>query len=136
MTRSMNAGKLLAIGAALVAVLAVSISIWLDPPAENRARRMDGERLRRLNLTRSGIEAYAAKNRALPASLEALDAERNHIQHESWHDPDSGQPFTYEITGEKSYRLCADFDRKADGQPYMSFSRHNAGRDCFEQTIK
>ena len=129
-----NSGKGLAILAALVAVAAVTTSIWLDPPSENRARSLDEKRLQGLNLTENAIFRYYRIHHALPADLTALDSEKNQPIQANWHDPETHQPLEYQIRGEQSYSLCAKFARNSDSQnPEGSFfKKHSAGRDCFE----
>src|SRR5512137_1138191 len=104
-----NSGKILSILAALVAVAAVSTSIWLNPPSENRARALDRERLDGLKLTQNAISRYFDIHHALPADLKALDSEKNQPIQANWHDPETHRPLEYEIIGEQSYRLCANF---------------------------
>jgi hypothetical protein len=134
----MNAGKLLAIGAAITATLAVATSIWLDPPAENRARSLDAERIQRLNRMQSAINSYFSRNDALPPDLDALIADKtgDRLTAGDWRDTKTGRPFDYEIIDETSYRVCAIFDTSENGEGVFSAFRHNAGRDCFERKLK
>lgn len=132
-----NNGKVLAILAALVAVAAVSTSIWLDPPSENRARALDQKRLDGLELTETAISKYFDVHHALPADLRALDSKTNQPIQANWHDPETHQPLEYQIIGEQSYRLCAKFARNSDWQDpeaYL-FKKHSAGRDCFDYSV-
>jgi hypothetical protein len=130
----MSIGGILAAGAAIVAGLAVATSIWLNPPSENRARALDAERTRRLATIENAITGYYQKRQALPKDLETLDAEYSYIARETLHDPGTGQLFEYGVLGEKDYRLCAVFERSADG--ISSYSpKHKAGRDCFERKV-
>ena len=132
-----NSGKVLAILAALVAIAAVTTSIWLNPPSENRARSLDLKRLQGLNLTENAISRYYRIHHALPADLTALDSEKNQPIQANWHDPETQQPLEYEIKGEKSYSLCAKFARNSDSQnpEGFFFKKHSAGRDCFEYNV-
>jgi len=132
----MNAGKLLAIGAAITVTLAVGTSIWLDPPADNRTRAMDDERMRRLALIKTAVDNYFARHQALPRDLEALNAETNELLRASWRDPKTGGPFEYEITAEKNYRLCANFERSSSRRYTYYFPEHKVGRDCLEYNVK
>jgi hypothetical protein len=129
-----SAGKVLSILAALVAVAAVSISIWLNPPSETKARSLDRERLDGLRTTEFAIKRYFHVQHALPANLKVLDSEKNQPIQANWHDPVTDQPIEYEIIGAQSYRLCAKFDRNSDWQSpgEYDFKKHSAGRDCFE----
>jgi hypothetical protein len=132
-----NSGKVLSILAALVAVAAVSASIWLNPPSENRARSLDRERLAGLKLTETAICKYYDIHHSLPADLKALDSEKNQPIQANWHDPETHQPVDYKIVGEQSYSLCARFDRNSDWQnpEDYSFKKHGAGRNCFEYNV-
>ena len=132
----MSIGKVLALGAALVAGFAVATSIWLNPPSANRARAMDSQRLWRLSRIESAINNHYRLRQKLPANLEELTADKSDFTPENLLDPDTGQTFEYEAVGEKDYRLCAIFERSAEGEPQRLYvRRHKAGRDCFEQKV-
>jgi len=132
-----NSGKVLSILAALVAVAAVTTSIWLNSPSENRARSLDQKRLDGLKRTENAINKYYDIHRALPADLKALDSEKTQPIQANWHDPETQQPLEYEIKAEKSYSLCARFARNSDwlNPADYNFKKHNAGRDCFEYNV-
>ena len=137
MSLQANSGKVLAILAALVAVAAVATSIWLDPPSEYRARSLDQKRLQGLKLTEGAVNKYFDIHQALPADLKALDSEKNQAIQACWQDPETHQPLEYQIKGQRSYSLCANFARNSDWQNPQdySFKKHNAGRDCFEYDV-
>src|SRR5580704_19332944 len=97
-----SAGKMLSILTALVAIAAVSTSIWLNPPSETKARSLDRERLDGLRNTAFEIERYFDDQHALPPDLKALDIERNQPIQANWHDPATHQPIEYEIIGSQS----------------------------------
>src|ERR1700689_1195331 len=99
-----SGGKVLSILAALVAVAAVTTSIWLNPPSENRARSLDQKRLQGLKLTEDAIIKYYDIHHALPAGLKALDSEKNQPIQANWNDPETHQPLEYQIIGGQSYR--------------------------------
>jgi len=132
-----NSGKVLSILAALVAVAAVTASIWLNPPSENRARSLDEARLIGLKVTERAISKYYDIHHALPADLKVLDTEKNQPIQASWHDPQTHEPLEYKILGQQSYSLCASFARNSDWQnpEEYNFKKHSAGRDCFEYNV-
>src|SRR5882757_8927059 len=132
-----NSGKVLAILAALVAVAAVVTSIWLNPPSETRARSLDQKRLQGLSITQYAISRYYHVHHALPAKLTALDNETNQAIQANWHDPETHQPVEYEIKGQQSYSLCANFARSSDWQTpdEYGFKKYSAGHDCFEYNV-
>lgn len=137
MTSQASGGKVLSILAAVVAVMAVSISLYLNPPSETRARSLDKERLRGLKVTQDAICKYFDIHHALPPDLRALDSETNQSIRANWSDPETRQPIEYQVTGERSFRLCAKFARNSEWQnpKDYNFKRHNAGRDCFEYNV-
>jgi|ERR1700722_4965829 len=137
MNSQANSGKVLSVLVALVAVAAVSASIWLTPPSENRARAADQARLDGVKITEDAIGKYFEINHALPADLRALDNEKNQPIQANWHDPETHQPLEYQIIGEQTYSLCVKFARDSDWQnpEDYSFRRHSAGRDCFECSV-
>ena len=114
MSSQARGGKVLSIVVTLVAVAAVSISIWLDPPSQTKARSLDRERLNGLRVTENAIWKYFDVHQALPADLKALDIEKNQPMQANWDDPETHQPIEYKITGERSYRLCAQFAYNSD----------------------
>jgi hypothetical protein len=137
-TKKFSIGQILAGVAAVVAVAAVATSIWLNPPSEFRARALDQKRLGNLAQTENAIQTYYTVHHNLPADLKALDSEDNRLAQANWHDPETQQPFEYEITGEKSYRLCAVFSRHSEknDNPYDVLAKqHSAGRDCFQKDV-
>jgi hypothetical protein len=132
-----NSGKVLSVIAALVALAAVTTSIWLNPPSENRARSLDQERLDGLKVTERAINKYYDIHHALPADLKVLDAEKNQPIQANWYDPQTHEPLEYKILGQQSYSLCARFARNSDWQntKEYDFKKHSAGRDCFEYSV-
>lgn len=132
-----NTGKALSIVAVLVALAAVSTSIWLDPPSDNRARTLDGERVEGMERTQYAIRKYYRLNRVLPADLKVLDSQNIEALRVNWQDPETRQPLEYQIISEKSYRLCARFARNSDPQDFeaRSSQKYTAGRDCFECNV-
>lgn len=127
----MNVGKLLVVGTAIVVFAAVTASIWLNPPAENRARSLDHERLARLQRLKGEINAYFVVEKVLPDSLDTLIRE-NRLGDQAWRDPETGRPFEYQVTGEKAFSLCTNFARGSDEWSERYYQKHKAGRDCFE----
>jgi hypothetical protein len=126
-------GKPLAIAASGVAIAAVAVSIWLNPPAENRARSFDEIRAQRLSYLKFAIDSYFKEHMALPARLDQLRFHLNSMPQIDWHDPATGRPFEYAVLGKNSYRLCAMFERSSaeDGNSFYGFP-HGSGRSCFE----
>lgn len=120
-------------GAAVSAVvIAVGAGlVVLGPPSEVRARRLDAQRVDDLRQWARAIDEYWDANDQLPATLG--DVKRQ----EAWtylreHDPATGEPYRYTITGAVTYELCAVFDRASDDEvERTSLWNHGAGLTCF-----
>ncbi|KAB2962827.1 MAG: hypothetical protein F9K16_08120 [Thermoanaerobaculia bacterium] len=130
---------LIGAAAAATAVLAgvVAALLHLGSPAERRLRRLDEERVQRLRHLESSIDLHLRSEKVLPADLKSLA--RLPWAGQVTFDPDSHEPFGYEVLGDRSYRLCAEFalptpppppDREAD------FWAHPEGKHCYEFEVK
>lgn len=129
-------GRFLAIAAAGVAIAAVAVSIWLNPPADNRARSLDDIRAERLRDMQRTIDAYFGRHKTLPARLDVFRSQMDSLSSVNWHDPETGRPFEYHILGNTSYRLCATFERDSDSERVPRGLFHHAGRTCFDNQLK
>lgn len=145
----------------VVAIVAatVGVGLWVaGSPRAERARREDVQRLNDLQSITAAVDTYYQEQRALPPSLDALKAKVPYYQPSK--DPANGEPYEYETTSTKAYRLCATFsmptpaDQPAGGGPYPpypapvarspesarlpaestypDFWMHGAGRSCFD----
>jgi len=132
--------KLLAGLFAAAALAAVLATIELDPPARQRQHNLDLRRETDLGAMQNLINEYWRRHAALPADHARLDAEPGFRTLQK--DPPSGAPYGYEVTGTRSYRLCADFalDTKADPMPNAAFATtawaHPAGHQCFDLAVR
>lgn len=96
---------------------------------------LDLKRVGDLNRIGGEVRNYWHRTERLPATLSDMSKE--------WvaelADPVTGQPYSYKVTGERSFQLCAVFARK-DGEPrknvtYYRFKTHEKGFHCFDQTV-
>ena len=110
---SASVQKTLAFLVSAVVVCAVVTAILLDPPGVQRQRRMDGRRIEDLLSMERAAEEYWNRHKVLPPDLAALAKEPGLRVPEA--DPETGSPYVYEVTGPKSYRLCAVFARFVRG---------------------
>src|SRR3954467_7186602 len=103
--RSISAAGAIATAAAVLAVIAGLLT--LDSPSRARQRKLDQRRVDGLERISMAVDDYWGEHSALPDSLHALvktgDLDRVPV------DPRSGTPYTYQVSGERSYRLCATF---------------------------
>ena len=97
----------LAIGVVVVAV--VSGLIVLGPPSEQRARRLDDRRVEDLHGITCAVDLYWTRHGRLPAFLDELSGESG--VNISSHGPRTTQLYEYRVLGDKTYELCAHFQR-------------------------
>ncbi len=133
MTRP-TAGQV-AIGAAIVTVLAVAIAALyvIGSPAAERRRRLDDRRIDDLERIAAAVDERWRQDGRLPASADELSHDRTFTVPT---DPATGQRYEYRVLGASSYELCAEFQdvsRDARDRPrnQAPFWDHDAGRECF-----
>jgi hypothetical protein len=137
--------KLVAWGAMVFVALALALGIYTSAPWEARDRANDRDRVYALqNIQSEIINFWTAKGR-LPATLEELeDPVRGFMVPV---DPETRQPYEYDVRGNNDFSLCATFVTATRGAPnearpaypygdlYGSSWDHDIGRVCFDRTI-
>lgn len=132
---------------AMVTVVAIGGMILSGAPAKERARRIDQQRVSDLQSISSAIDQVynnPTDGGKLPAKLEDL-RQRRDVYLSSLVDPESQLLYTYRVTGDESYQLCAIFKTNGvdDAQTAKSnaiypmnggsdFWKHEAGEKCFD----
>lgn len=121
---------------AIIAVVATVVAALfvMDPPARERAERLDRIRLDHLQVLSQRIDLHVEMEGALPAQLaEVMSGPGGAMA-----DPVSGEPYGYAPTGDRSYTLCATFDAALDPMEagMRDEWRHPAGPHCFERKVQ
>ncbi|MDZ4348221.1 MAG: hypothetical protein U1A22_01630 [Xanthomonadaceae bacterium] len=138
----MSDGKLghwLAIAASLVVLSTVVAAIAvIGSPSAQRDAKLDHKRVRDLSRIVHAASSYAGHENALPRDLATLAGQPG--MRLSIVDPADGSPYTYEVTGDRTFRLCAvfatDTARTAD-EPWGGDEwSHGAGRHCFDRKTR
>ncbi|MCY7355047.1 MAG: hypothetical protein LH470_08240 [Lysobacter sp.] len=132
-------GRWLVIAAcvAVAATLVVAMS-RLGSPTAQRAMRLDEKRVHDLDHIVDVINKYAEKNHSLPPTLDTLARQPGRTL--SIADPD-GVPYIYQVTGDRTYRLCTVFatDTAKDPESGQAWTQeewlHAAGRQCFDRKL-
>jgi hypothetical protein len=126
------AGRNVLVGVTIVTVVATVITaiVMLGPPGEERARRLDGRRARELQGISAGVDAYWMSTGRLPGSLDEI-SKQSGAPGLPAKDPVTGAPYGYRVVDEKSYELCATFDRVSNQQFGGDLWMHGAGNRCF-----
>ena len=146
-----RAGLATTIAAVLVVIAGL---ITLGTPARARARKFDRLRVADLSQLSNQIDGYWVKHAVLPEALDSLVSTRQLDRVPT--DPRNHKPYTYLVTGERSYRLCATFAQPSDSNATPGYNaddivftngggmvtttrvphswRHDAGESCFDLT--
>jgi hypothetical protein len=131
-------GHWLAIAASVVVVATVVAAVVaMGPPSQQREARLDARRVQDLQRIVQAVDGYYANHKALPADMATLATQPG------WGlataDPQSGTPYSYEVSGERTYRVCASFTtdtaKPADGPWAPDSWNHGIGRQCFQQSV-
>lgn len=136
--------KLAGVGVGIV-VFAVMIAgfVVAGSPSEQRARRFDRERLNSIEQMIWDIEGYIRENEELPETIEEMD-----YVSDRWRDPLTGEVYNYNMIDERSFEVCAVFERSFensnDGDIYYGKDlisgpanfNHSAGEYCFEFKVR
>ncbi len=132
------------LGVLIVIVLAFSV---IGSPATQRMIRYDTQKIEDLQNIQRQVLNYWQTTEEVPANLDAL---RDPLS--SYYDlpldPQSGDSYIYQKTGDLSFRLCADFNRpSAEGLEAQRMNTayrygvenenwtHGKGQTCFDRTI-
>ncbi|HMB65509.1 MAG TPA: DUF5671 domain-containing protein [Patescibacteria group bacterium] len=123
---------------ALVVIIFASGLFIMESPWQVRAKNLDREVLRDLNSLQSRVERYYRENNVLPANLETILQEYSYLDQEDISDPESGKKYEYQITGDRTYQLCADFRTSGEDDDYYLGREwsHDKGYKCFELEVE
>lgn len=118
----------------VVCLLAVIIGAFIiDAPAVTRMKRQDQERVNHMNQISAMIISYFIEKDELPVDLSAP-------RFSTIKDPETKQPYDYNLINENEYELCATFAQPAE-QNGMTFvggadwNYHGVGYQCFPITV-
>lgn len=133
-----SVGRWLAIAASVVVAATLVAALWmLGSPLEQRQANIDGRRVDDLSDIAGLIDEHLLTHDALPEDLATL-AEQPGRQL-SIVDPVDGTPYDYEVTGARTYRLCAVFvtdtseiEAAVTRWPTQEWT-HGTGRHCFDR---
>lgn len=136
-----KAGRWLAVVACVVVAATVAAAILvMGSPSAQRVEKLDRKRVEDLARIDRFIESYVARTKSLPPDLATFAREPG--VRVSITDPVDGSPYLYEITGPRTFRLCAvfttDTGKTLDDTPAWPGEEwtHGVGRRCFERKAK
>ena len=133
-----NAGRWLAIAASVVVVsTVVAAMLVMGSPGSQRESRLDRKREQDMERIATVIDLRAKAGQALPADLASLASEPG--RRISITDPATAAPYAYQITGDRSYRLCAVFTTDTAEESRKAWIDqewlHGKGRHCFDRNV-
>lgn len=106
----------------------ITALFMIGSPAKERARKLDETRISNLDSMHYSIDGYYTLNKKLPESLDTL-VKSGQYYLTGIQDPETGLPFHYEVTSEKTYKLCATFTNESpkNGQYDYVYNRYSPG---------
>lgn len=136
----------------IVAAAIIAGFFIVGSPRKERLRRFDEQRVNDLQYLQSQIIQYWQSKEKLPEGLDVLRDDLRGVTVPR--DPQTGESYGYEIRGDLTFALCADFSRLSlgrevekpipipayPGESYYGIRgskswEHDAGYHCFERTI-
>ncbi len=142
----------------IVVATVIGAGFWIaGSPQNQRIVRFDERRLSDLQLVQGEIINYWQRKSKLPSSLEDLVNDISGFM--SPRDPESGEAYGYNVLGDLSFQLCAQFGAPDMNSPYPAGKmpvavpaapyggsyvparetnsnwRHSAGKVCFDRVI-
>ena len=118
----------------VVAAVAVGIGI-LGSPADERVRQLDQRRVEDLERIARAVDVFSSRRQQLPSVVEDLRETGVLVPN----DPISGVPYEYRRLDDKTFELCAQFERPSSepGRPAIEgFWSHGIGRQCFRHEVR
>jgi len=128
----------------------VSGFFLIGSPATQRQKRFDDQRVSHLQEITNAVVRHWQHKQELPLTLTGLDDSISGFHAPV--DPETESPYTYKVTGDLSFELCATFNTERtydEYTPYPAQQRliepypthlkgtwtHTPGENCFERAI-
>ena len=128
---------------AVIAIVAVAVvyGIFLaGSPAQQRLLQFDQRRVSDLQQISFAIDRYKQLNKEFPEALGDLTGPQYGVK--SLADPKTQEQYTYQVTGEREYELCAVFETQSNEnkntlRPFFGSTwDHEIGETCFSFKIQ
>lgn len=136
--------RMVGYGAALVVIASIAAGFFImGSPAQVRLYRFDEQKITELQNIQWQIVEYYRSKQSLPGTLADLEDPISGFMVPK--DPQSGAAYGYEVTGENSFWLCAEFNMVSTrvdsnvARPIMIGGeenwQHGTGKECFKREI-
>ncbi|KKU22490.1 MAG: hypothetical protein UX31_C0001G0008 [Candidatus Nomurabacteria bacterium GW2011_GWA1_46_11] len=127
----------------IIAVIALALGYGFyvaGSPQNQRLVRFDNQKINDLQIIQSQLVYYWQQKGSLPTNLEGLnDPISGFIMPK---DPQTGEMYGYHLKANRSFELCANFNKENKDDYIMPHTgypatnwQHGAGPTCFERTI-
>ncbi len=144
---SRNINQIFGITTSLFILIAIVAGFFIiGTPGEQRAKRLDEQRVQDLQMLQSEIIGYWNQKDTLPEQLSDLKNSITGFTPPT--DPETGNAYEYTVIEPLTFELCATFTHERNVaeksptaprpiyfDPYQANWDHPAGRHCFERTI-
>jgi hypothetical protein len=132
--RALSRGEILA-GVLTIVVVASAVTgtILVGTPSQQRERQLDERRLRDMEMLAQLVDRYWARHAELPGSLDILGSEPGSKPLAT--DPGSGELYRYRPLETETYEVCARFTTPSEAS-YTGPWPHNAGLECFRRQVR
>lgn len=143
------------IGVAILALVTIIAGFFIvGTPAQARLARFDTQKVNDLQNIQSQVVYFWQAKQKLPTAITDLNNSLNYGPVPT--DPQTGQSYTYQITGALSFKLCAEFNAETRANAAQTSEtraimpepvglggkigsvdnwQHAAGQVCFDRTI-
>jgi type II secretory pathway pseudopilin PulG len=107
----------------------------IDSPFASRQKNIDQQTVSNMQAIDNSIQSYFGDAGKLPQKLDDMLATKYSFGNQT------AKGLKYEITGEDSYQICADFlrsnlsDKENKYGPYENDWKHDAGNFCFTRVV-
>jgi hypothetical protein len=124
----------LLVAVAVVVIAVIAGGLWLmGSPTEQRLLKLDKRRVDDLQSIANRIDVYWNRHQALPENLDVLESQPGFDSIPL--DPERNEPYSYRALEQRSYELCASFNRESRYIPASQWA-HDAGLYCYGFEMK
>jgi uncharacterized membrane-anchored protein len=130
---------------AIIAAVFVYSFIVAASPSEARNRKLDAQVTNYFYTIDSCVDQYYREKSVLPADFKSMQSECSYLTDDFLKDDQTGQAFGYEIAGDTTYKLCANFrtsnlgkNNRESEYPVaigVNSSSHDAGYQCLKRQV-
>lgn len=114
-------------------------------PFQIRSGKFDATRISNIQSLSSSIDNYYSSNRKFPGSLDELMQSPGARSYSSGKeidkDPETNKQFEFSVTGQYTYKICADFneDQPKNQENFYNYNKdlqYKKGHQCFDLTLR